>query len=67
MLEPTELRRGDWYGEAMKKPTQQAGLLGSVFVGVLKCLVGFRFGILILGNMSQGFHGMGLLTKIQRI
>ena len=29
--------------------------------------VGFWFGILILGSMSQGFHGMGLLTKNQRI
>ena len=44
MLELAELRRGDWYGEAMKKPTKQAGLLGSVCFGVLKSLQVFDSG-----------------------
>ena len=39
MLELTKLRRGDWYGEAMNKPTKKLVCLGQFFFwGGVKCL-----------------------------
>ena len=44
----------------MNKQTKKLVLLGSVFLfGGCEMFVSCDSGILILGNMSQGFHGVG--------
>ena len=67
MLELAELRRGDWYGEAMKKPTKQAGLLGSVCFGVLKSLQVFDSGFWYLGIWAKDFMAWDYCQKKQSI
>ena len=46
----------------MNKRTKKTGFVGVSLSGG-EMFVGFGLEILIPGNMSQGFHGIGLLTK----